>query len=78
MIDMHFKLYKNGMFYPLIHINNHVLRSISCMLSWGCVAWWRMPPKMHKFSKVVETNSRALLVREDFEGLRILSGDLLK
>ena len=36
MIDMHSKydnMHKNVMFYVLIYINNHIIISISCMLS---------------------------------------------
>ena len=36
MINMHSKydtMHRNGIFYALIFINNHVITSISCMLS---------------------------------------------
>ena len=36
MIDMHLKydnMHKNGMFYALICINNHVIACLGCMLS---------------------------------------------
>ena len=40
MIDMlsnYDNMHKNGMFYDLIFLNNHIFASYDCMLSYSCI-----------------------------------------